>query len=50
LQAELADRAHDEVLFLPLFDTPVIYAVNPKLNWQPRFDRRIRVNTMWFSK
>jgi peptide/nickel transport system substrate-binding protein len=45
----LADRLHDDVLFLSLFDLPVFYAVDPKLNWEPRFDRRIRVNTMWFS-
>jgi peptide/nickel transport system substrate-binding protein len=49
LLAELADRAHDDVLFLPLFDTLVIYALDPKLNFEPRFDRRIRVNSMWFS-
>jgi peptide/nickel transport system substrate-binding protein len=48
LLAELADRAHDDVLFLPLFDTPVIYALDPKLNFEPRFDRRIRVNSLWF--
>jgi peptide/nickel transport system substrate-binding protein len=48
LLAELADRAHDEVLFLPLFETPVIYALDPKLNFEPRFDRRIRVNSLWF--
>jgi peptide/nickel transport system substrate-binding protein len=49
LMVELADRAHDDVLFLPLFETPVIYALDPKLNFEPRFDRRIRVNSMWFS-
>ena len=49
LMEELADRAHDDVLFLPLFETPVIYGKDPKLNYEPRFDRRIRVNTMWFS-
>ena len=45
----LADRAHDDVLFLPMFDLPVFYAVDPNLNWEPRFDRRIRISTMWFS-
>jgi peptide/nickel transport system substrate-binding protein len=49
LMVELADRAHDDVLFLPLFETPVIYALDPKLNFEPRFDRRVRVNSMWFS-
>jgi hypothetical protein len=32
LLAELADRAYDEVLFLPLFETPVIYALDSELN------------------
>lgn len=49
LMEALADRVHDDVRFLPFFETPVIYAVDPKLNWQPRFDHRVRVSTMWFS-
>jgi ABC-type transport system substrate-binding protein len=50
LMQALGDRVHDDVLILGLFETPVIYAVDPKLNWQPRFDRRVRVSTMWFSE
>ena len=46
----LADKVHDDVLLLGLFDIPIFYAVNSKLNWTPRFDQRVRVNTMWFSK
>ncbi|MDA0733519.1 MAG: ABC transporter substrate-binding protein [Chloroflexi bacterium] len=46
----LADRFHDEVLFIPGFDLPVIYAVDPKLNWTTRFDGRVRASTMWFSE
>ncbi|HLF05243.1 MAG TPA: ABC transporter substrate-binding protein, partial [Dehalococcoidia bacterium] len=49
LLAAMNDRAHNDVLFLPLFDLPVIYAVNPKLQYTPRFDRRVRVNTMWLK-
>jgi peptide/nickel transport system substrate-binding protein len=45
----LADRMHDDVLFIPTFDLPVIYAVNPKLNWETRFDGRVRASAMWFS-
>jgi hypothetical protein len=48
--AALADRIHDDVLLLSLFEPPVIYGVDSKLNWTPRFDMRVRVNTMWFSK
>jgi ABC-type transport system substrate-binding protein len=46
----LADRFHDEVLFIPFFDLPVIYAVAPQLNWDTRFDGRVRASTMWFSE
>jgi peptide/nickel transport system substrate-binding protein len=46
----LADRVHDDVLFIPTFDLPVIYAVDPKLNWSTRFGGRVRASTMWFSQ
>ena len=49
LLTELADIVHDDVLWLSPFDLPVIYAVNPKLVWEPRFDRRVRINAMSFS-
>jgi hypothetical protein len=45
----LADIFHDEVLMITLFDLPVIYAVDPKLNWKPRLDPAVRVSAMWFS-
>ena len=48
LLTELADYVHDQVLWLTPFDLPVIYAVNPKLQWEPRFDRRVRINSMTF--
>ena len=47
--SELADIMHNRVLYLMGFDLPVIYAVNPKLVWEPRFDRRVRINSMKFS-
>ena len=50
LLSKLADRFHDDVLFIPLFDLPVIYAVDAKLNWEPRLDPAIRVSGMWFSE
>jgi ABC-type transport system substrate-binding protein len=49
LMQALGDRVHDDVLILGVFEPPVIYAVDPKINWSPRFDRRVRVNTIWFS-
>jgi ABC-type transport system substrate-binding protein len=50
LMSILADKLHDDVLFIPGFDLPVIYAHNSKLNFKTRFDGRVRVQTMWFSK
>jgi ABC-type transport system substrate-binding protein len=50
LLADLADYVHDQVGFVGMFDLPVIYAVNPKLVWEPRFDRRVRINAMSFNK
>jgi peptide/nickel transport system substrate-binding protein len=46
----LADIHHDQIPHLPGFETPVIYAVDPKLNWEPRFDRRVRASAMWFNE
>jgi hypothetical protein len=34
---------------ITLFDLPVLYAVDPKLNWKPRLDPVVRVSAMWFS-
>jgi peptide/nickel transport system substrate-binding protein len=49
LMEVLADRFHDDVLMVTLFDLPVVYAVDPKLNWEPRLDPVVRVSAMWFS-
>jgi peptide/nickel transport system substrate-binding protein len=49
LMQYFGDRVHDDVLILGVFEPPVIYATNPKLNWEPRFDRRVRASTMWFN-
>ncbi len=46
---KLADKMHDDALFTFGFKLPVVYAKDPKLNFKPRFDGRIRVNHMWFS-
>ena len=43
------DRLKNEALIIGVFDLGVVYAVNPRLNWEPRFDRRVRVNSMSFS-
>jgi ABC-type transport system substrate-binding protein len=50
LMEAAADLFHDQVLMVTLFDLPVVYAVDPKLNWKPRLDPAVRVSTMWFSE
>ena len=49
LMEELADTFHEDVLFISLFDLPVFFAVDPKINWEPRLDPTVRVNSMWFN-
>ena len=49
LMQEILDRVHDEAWFFMGFDLVYFYAVDPKLNWTPRFDGLVRANTMWFS-
>ncbi len=49
LLEKLADKLHDDVLLISLFDLPIVYGVDPKLNFEPRLDPNIRVNAMWFS-
>ncbi|MBC8280986.1 MAG: ABC transporter substrate-binding protein, partial [Chloroflexi bacterium] len=50
LMEELGDIFHEEVPMITLFDLPVFYAVDPKLNWEPRLDPVVRVSGMWFSE
>ena len=50
LMEELADIMHDDVLYLPLFDLVIFFALDPKLNWEARLDPVVRVSTMWFSE
>ena len=40
------DRVKNEALVIGVFDLGVVYAINPRLVWEPRFDRRVRVNAM----
>jgi ABC-type transport system substrate-binding protein len=49
IMQRMADIHREEVVHIPLFELPVFYAVEPKLNWKPRFDRRVRASGMWFS-
>jgi ABC-type transport system substrate-binding protein len=46
LMEELADIAHDEYYFVPFFPIQVVYGLAEELVWEPRYDPRLRVNTM----
>lgn len=46
----LAQIIHDEYWFLPFFVSVQVYGMAPNLEWEPRYDPRIRVNTMRFTQ
>ena len=47
---ELAQIIHDEHWFLPFFVTTRVYGLAEGLEWEPRYDTRLRLNTMRFTK
>jgi peptide/nickel transport system substrate-binding protein len=49
LLAEIAQISHDEVYFIPFFELRLVYGLSKDLAWVPRYDPRIRVNTMRFK-
>jgi peptide/nickel transport system substrate-binding protein len=46
---ELAQIARDEYYFIPFFHVQTVYGAAKNLDWKPRYDPRIRVNTMRFK-
>ena len=46
----LAQIIHDEHWFLPFFSTVQVYGVAENLDLEPRFDARLRLNTMSFRE
>ena len=46
----LAQIIHDENWFLPFFVSVQVYGMAANLEWEPRYDPRIRVNTMRFTQ
>jgi peptide/nickel transport system substrate-binding protein len=46
---EIAQIARDEYYFIPFFHNQVVYGAAKNLEWTPRYDPRIRVNTMRFK-
>jgi ABC-type transport system substrate-binding protein len=49
LLEELAQRAHDEYWFIPFFHIQAVYGLAEDLVWTPRYDPRVRINTMYFK-
>ena len=49
LMQGILDRVHEEAWFFIGFDLVYFYAVDPKLEWTPRFDGRVRVSNMRFN-
>lgn len=45
---EMAQTAHDEYWFIPFFHIQAVYGMAEDLEWTPRYDPRIRINTMRF--
>ena len=49
LMEELVDIAYDQAIIYTYFNAEVFYGVSEDLNWEPRFDRRIRINQWTFN-
>ena len=47
---KIATILHDDVLFIGVFELFVVYGVSKDLLWEPRYDRRVRLNMMRFAK
>ena len=46
----LAQVIHDQHWFLPFFVSVQVYGLAGNLEWEPRYDPRVRVNTMRFTQ
>ncbi len=46
----MAQIIHDEYWFLPFFVSVQVYGLAENLEWTPRYDPRIRINTMRFTQ
>ena len=46
----IATRVHDEYFYFPAFQVAVVFALADNLEWEPRYDPRVRVNAMRFTK
>jgi ABC-type transport system substrate-binding protein len=49
LMEQLADIYHEEAGQVFLFDYIVVWGLSENLQWEPRWDRRVRFNNMRFG-
>jgi peptide/nickel transport system substrate-binding protein len=50
LMEQIATILHDDALLIGVFEAFVVYGVDPNLGWEPRYDRRVRLNMMSFKQ
>jgi hypothetical protein len=50
LLTELANIMHEDVLLIPYWEAKLVYGLHEDLNFEPRYDRRVRLNTLSFSQ
>jgi peptide/nickel transport system substrate-binding protein len=49
LLTELADIMHEDVLVIPYWEAKLVYGIHEDLVFEPRYDRRVRLNMLRFS-
>lgn len=48
--AVVAQKIHDEYWFIPFSSSAQVYGMASNLAWEPRYDTRLRINTMTFTQ
>jgi hypothetical protein len=46
----IANRVHDEYFYFPAFQVAVVFALAENLEWEARYDPRVRINAMRFTE
>ncbi len=50
LLTQIADIVHNEYYYIPAFQVVVVYGMAENLEWEPRYDPRLRVNAMRYTQ
>ena len=48
--AVVAQKIHDVYWFIPFSSSAQVYGMASNLAWEPRYDTRLRINTMTFTQ